>query len=263
MSANRATLHGAVAVVTGASRGIGRAIAAELAGAGATLVLAARSAELLASACGELRAAGAVASEAVFDLREVAAASQLRSQVLATHGRIDVLVNSAGATRVGDFLALSEDDYADGFALKFSAARRLCALFWPDLVSRGGSIVNVVGTAGRTPGIDYGIGGPVNAALLSLTKVLALRGTRDGVQVNAVNPGPTRTERFDGHLRRMSAEQGVSMEEAARRVVQTNGMTRFGTPQDTAALVRFIVSPEGRFLQGSLIDIDGGQTKSL
>lgn len=256
-------LQGKIALVSGASRGIGRAIALHLAREGATLVLVARSAEALEIARVELAGAGANVSALALDLREVASAVAARDFVLATHGRLDILVNCAGATRVGDFLSFTETDWTDGFALKFSGARRLCAAFWGDLAASGGSILNVVGGAGRTPGIDYGIGGSVNAALLALTKSLAERGVRDGVQVNAVNPGPVRTDRLAGHLRRIATERGISTDEAAQQMVRQFGMTRLGEPDDIAALVAFMVSPAGRFLQGALVDIDGGRTKSI
>ena len=256
-------LEGKIAVVSGASRGIGRAIAVHLERSGATVLLLARSAEQLDVAQKALSATGARVSSLAIDLRAPQAAAAVRDATLARHGRIDILINCAGATRVGDFLAFTEDDWADGFALKFSAARRLCAVFWSDLLASSGSILNVVGAAGRTPGIDYGIGGSVNAALLALTKSLAARGVRDGVQVNAVNPGPVRTDRLAGHLARIAADSGISVQQAATLMVQQNAMTRLGEPDDIAALVAFVVSPAGRFMHGSLIDIDGGQTKTI
>jgi 3-oxoacyl-[acyl-carrier protein] reductase len=85
----------------------------------------------------------------------------------------------------------------------------------------------------------------------------------DGVQVNAVNPGPVLTDRLRGHIARLAAERGVTADEAAALMVQMNGMTRLGEPADIAALVAFMVSPQGRFMHGSLVDIDGGQQKSL
>jgi NAD(P)-dependent dehydrogenase (short-subunit alcohol dehydrogenase family) len=255
------SLAGKVCVVTGASRGIGRAIATRLAAEGATVAWVARDGERVSAARGTANSPASIAIGV--DLRESSAAQVVRERVLAELHRCDVLVNCAGATKVGDFLSFNEDDWADGFALKFSAARRLSAAFWPDLMASRGTILNIVGSAGRTPGPEYAIGGSVNAALLALTKALAARGIRDGVRVNAINPGPVRTDRLQGHLQRMAAEQGVSLDEAAERLRATYGVARFGEPEDVAALAAFIVSGQGRLLQGSLIDLDGGLTKSL
>ena len=257
------SLAGKIALVTGASRGIGRAIAIRLAREGAALVLVARSVGELEQLQLRLQSDGGEASICVADLRLVSVANDLHALVLAKYQRIDILVNCAGATRIGDFLTLTEEDWAEGFALKFHAARRLCAIFWNDLAATQGSILNVVGTAGRMPGMDYGIGGSVNAALLALTKSLAERGIRDGVQVNAVNPGPVRTDRQAANIARVAKDLGISGEAAVSELARQFGMTRIGEPEDIAALVGLIVSPAGRFFHGSLIDMDGGQMKSI
>ena len=160
-------------------------------------------------------------------------------------------------------MVLTDDEWADGFALKFFGSVRLVRAAWPQLKERSGSVVNIVGVGGRTPGADFAIGGSVNAALLSFTKALAAVGVRDGVQVNAVNPGFVRTDRLEARLQTVAQEQGFSPAEAAERMVKAAGVTRLGEPEDVANLVAFIVSPRGRLLQGALIDIDGGQTKTI
>jgi 3-oxoacyl-[acyl-carrier protein] reductase len=113
------------------------------------------------------------------------------------------------------------------------------------------------------PGALFTIGGSVNAALLSFTKAMADVGIRDGVQVNAVNPGSIRTERYRRMLEATAKQQGTDVETAERKMIESARTTRVGEPEDIAALVAFIVSPEGRFLQGSLIDMDGGATKVI
>lgn len=256
-------MRGRVALVTGASRGIGRAIADALGDAGCSLFLVAQSSGRLDVARRELSSRGFPVAGCAADLRQADAAERVRAACVAEFGRLDVLVNCAGAARVADFLALTEEDWADGFALKFHGARRMCRACWGDLVASGGSIVNIVGSAGRTPGADYALGGSVNAALLGLTKSLAQRGIREGVQVNAINPGPVRTDRLATNLAAIAAQRGCSIEEAAQRLVEGWGITRIGEAHEIAALVAYVVSPAGRLLQGSLIDIDGGQTKSI
>jgi len=257
------TLNGKVVIVTGASRGIGRAIARQLAHDGAAVLLAARDSAALTGVVGEIEGEGGRAVACAFDLRERDAQNELVRAAVQAFGGIDILVNNAGATKRGDFLALTDDEWADGFALKFFGSVRLARAAWPQLKERAGSVVNIVGVGGRTPGAEFAIGGSVNAALLSFTKALAEVGARDGVQVNAVNPGFVRTDRLEARLRKAAQEQGVSPAEAAERMVKSAGVTRLGEPEDIANLVAFIVSPRGRLLQGALIDIDGGQTKTI
>ena len=184
------------AIVTGASRGIGRAIAIRLAGEGAQVVLCARDGNLMEHAVREIERGGGRAAALGVDLREMDAAKQTADFTLQTYGRIDIVVNNAGATKRGDFLELTDEDWADGFALKFFGAMRLTRAAWPHLKAQAGSVLNISGVGGRMPGALFTIGGSVNAAVLSFTKAMADVGIRDGVQVNAVNPGSIRTERY-------------------------------------------------------------------
>ncbi len=197
------------------------------------------------------------------DLRVPMAAPLVRQRALEAFGRIDILVNCAGATKVGDFLSFDDADWDDGFALKFSAARRLAAVCWDDLKSSSGNILNIVGSAGRTPGADYAIGGSVNAAMLALTKALAARGLQDNVRVNAINPGPVRTDRHARRIAQLMADQAIDQAQAEALLRQSFGVTRFGDPEDIAALATFVVSERGKLLHGSLLDIDGGLTKTI
>lgn len=256
-------LEGKTAIVTGASRGIGRAIAMRLAGEGAQVVLCARDGNLMEHAVKEIASAGGRAAELAVDLREMDAAKRTVDFTLKTYGRLDIVVNNAGATKRGDFLELTDEDWADGFALKFFGAMRLTREAWPHLSEQAGSVLNISGVGGRMPGPLFTIGGSVNAALLSFTKAMADIGIRDGVQVNAVNPGSIRTERYRQRLEVTAKQQGVDLETAERNMVASARTTRVGEPDDIAALVAFVVSPEGRFLQGSLIDMDGGATKVI
>lgn len=249
-----ASLGGKIAIVTGASRGIGRAIALRLAREGACVVLCARDAGALAEVAREIATAGGVPLEVPGDLRDPAAPAALVDAALARFNEIDIVVNNAGATRRGAFEQLSDEDWADGFALKFFGAVRLIRAAWPHLVRSRGSVVNIAGVGGRTPGPEFALGGSVNAAMLSLTKSLAAAGIEDGVQVNAVNPGAVRTDRLRKRLEAYADEA-----EFAR----ASGIARVGEPEEIAALVAHLVGPEGRFLQGALIDIDGGQTTTI
>src|SRR6058998_2688889 len=187
-------MNARTAIVTGASRGIGRAIAIQLARDGAQIVLCARGRQALDEAVRDIMQAQGHGIAVSLDLRLPDSAGQLVSSALSAFGTIDILVNNAGATKRGEFERLSEEDWADGFALKFFGAVRLTRAAWPHLKQQSGSVINIAGVGGRTPGPQFAIGGSVNAALLSFTKALADVGVRDGVQVNAINPGSVRTD---------------------------------------------------------------------
>ncbi len=226
-------------------------------------MLCARDENLLQQAVKEIESGGGHAAAIAVDLRQMDAAQRTVDFALQTYGQIDILVNNAGATKRGDFLELTDEDWSDGFALKFFGAMRLTRAAWPHLKAQAGSVLNISGVGGRMPGPLFTIGGSVNAALLSFTKAMADIGIRDGVQVNAVNPGSIRTERYRRMLEATAKQQGTDVETAERKMIESARTTRIGEPEDIAALVAFVVSPEGRFLQGALIDMDGGATKVI
>jgi 3-oxoacyl-[acyl-carrier protein] reductase len=249
-----------VGIVTGASKGIGRAIAQTLAQEGMRLVVVARSRhqlDELAAPFGDACLVQAV------DLMNPDAPSAIVAATMANFGRLDVLVNNAGATKRGDFLALTDSDWADGFALKFFGAMRLSRAAWPHLCSSSGAIVNIVGIGGRTGQAEFAIGGAVNAAMLNLTKVLADRGVKDGVRVNAINPGGIATDRLQTRLRTFAAERHIDLGKAEAEMARAFGVSRFGQPEEIARLAAFLASPQAAFCQGTIVDADGGQTRTL
>ena len=252
-----------VIIVTGASRGIGRAIALRLAADGAKVTLGARDAGALAKVAEEISKRGGTATPYPADLRLPEAPAALAEAAMHAYGRIDAIVNNAGATKHGDFLELSEADWADGFALKFFCAVRLCRAAWPHLKKARGSVLNIIGTGGRTPGASFTIGGSVNGACLSFTKALADIGIRDGVQVNAINPGWVRTDRLRHLLEKEAIEHGGNLEAAAAEVARKANIVRMGEPEDVANLAAYMLSPQARLLQGAMIDLDGGMTKTI
>jgi NAD(P)-dependent dehydrogenase (short-subunit alcohol dehydrogenase family) len=253
-------LRGKVAIVTGASRGIGRAIAQELFDEGMRVTLAARTRDQLISLASPMGNASLIQS---VDLTAPDTPGAVVDATIARFGRLDLLVNNAGATKRGDFLTLPDADWADGFALKFFGAMRCSRAAWPHLQASHGAIVNVVGIGGRTGSAEFAIGGAVNAALLNLTKVLADRGVKDGVRVNAVNPGGIATDRLRTRVQSFAAEHGVDPANAEREMAKAFGVARFGTPEEIARLVAFLASPQAAFCQGSIVDADGGQTRTL
>jgi NAD(P)-dependent dehydrogenase (short-subunit alcohol dehydrogenase family) len=244
---------GKVVVVTGGSRGIGRAIAQAFASQGAKTVLAATSPQNLETAAKSIRQSGGHEPLTVAgDLRDLKACEQLAARVRERFSRCDILVNSAGATRRGEFFDLADDIWLDGFALKFFACARLSRLFWPLLKEAGGHVVNIVGEAGGGP--DILIGSSVNAAMAAFSKGLSQLGMRDGVNVNVIHPGVIDTDRF----RRAAEAAGISSDEALSRLITKTGVRRIGRPDEVAELALFLCSKPAEYIQGTAITIDGG-----
>ncbi|MBP5858537.1 SDR family oxidoreductase [Marivibrio halodurans] len=253
------------AVVTGASKGIGRAIAEELAAKGYRLVLVARSDDLLRGIVDDLTARfGAEVHAQAADLTNPDRIDDVIDAATSATGRLDLLVNCAGATKSGDFFALTREDFHEGFALKFHAAVDLTRAAWPALVASGkGHVVNIIGFRARTPSADYTIGGPTNSALANFTKAMAERGVRDGVRVNAVHPGPIETDRIRGIIDEYAARTETTVENARSAVLGTFAVPRFGRPGEIAAAVLFLDSDGASYINGAILDIDGGATKGL
>ncbi len=247
-----------IAIVTGASKGIGKSIAQTLSAEGVKLTLAARSPldEFSASLPAE-------SLPLSIDLRHPDSASRVVQATLEKFGRVDILINNAGATKRGDFLQLTDDEWTDGFALKFYGAMRLSRAAWTSLMQSQGCIVNIIGIGGRTGSAEFAIGGTVNAALMNLTKVLADRGIKDGVRVNAINPGSIATERLQTRVNTFAKEKNLSHEEAFTQMAKNLGIARFGQPEEIARAVAFLVSPQAAYIHGSILDVDGGATKTL
>jgi 3-oxoacyl-[acyl-carrier protein] reductase len=247
-----------VAIVTGASRGIGRAIAQTLSAEGMKLTLVARSPLEDFSA--------SLSTESLplsLDLRLPDAASQVIEATIKKFGALDLLVNNAGATKRGDFLTLSDEEWADGYSLKFFGAMRLSRAAWTHLVKSKGSIINIIGVGGRTGSAEFAIGGSVNAALMNLTKVLADRGIKEGVRVNAINPGSIATERLQTRIKTFAAEKNLSHEEATIQLAKNFNIARFGEPNEIAQTVAFLASSQAAYIQGTILDVDGGATRTL
>jgi 3-oxoacyl-[acyl-carrier protein] reductase len=253
--------QGKVVVITGGSRGIGREVAVDFAKAGAQTVIVSSSDANLAAATKTIAAAGGPAPLAITaDLRKLEGVQQVLKTVTDKFKRCDILVNSAGATKAGNFVDLPDEAWMDGYALKFFGCVRMCRLFWPMLKTAQGHVINIIGGAARTPGADFSIGGSVNAAMGNFSKSLSQLGKRDGVNVNAIHPGATDTERFGELLDQRSRASGKSIDELRKEATAKDGIRRIGKPEDISALTLFLCSESARHIQGTAIAVDGGST---
>lgn len=253
--------EGKVVVVSGGSRGIGRAIAAAFAREGAQTVLAASNAANLAEGAKAVAAAGGPEPMTVAgDLRQLSACEQLFAKVNDRFKRCDVLVNNAGATRGGKFLEQPDDAWTDGFALKFFGAVRLTRLFWPLLKEAHGNIVDIIGGAARTPGPEFLVGGAVNAAMANFAKGLVALGNRDDININVIHPGVTQTDRNEQLTQQFAKAQGKTVEQVRAEALSKSGLRRIAQPDDVAALAVFLCRAEARHIQGTAIAVDGGGT---
>lgn len=256
-------LKNKVALVTGASRGIGQGIALSLADEGCDLMLTGRDEAALRGVAADVAKKGRTVAVSVLDLRTLGSEKPLVEAVRREFGRLDILVNNAGATQRGDFFKLTDTDWADGFALKFFAHVRLAREAWPLLRAQKGSMVTIAGIGGKEPEAPFTIGSSVNAACVAFSKAMADIGKSDGVQVNSINPGRVETERLWRRFR--AAMESTGSDEAAVREEyrQEFNISRFGKVEDLGSFIAFLVSPHGRWVHGATIDIDGGEVRSV
>jgi 3-oxoacyl-[acyl-carrier protein] reductase len=253
----------AVAIVTGASQGIGEATAVRLARDFSGLVLVARNRANLEQTAQAVTEAGAEALIIDADLAQPEAAQAVVDQTLAAFGRIDALLNIAGAVPQIDLLEMTDAQWEGGLALKLHGARRLTIAAWPALKATKGSVVLMSGNSALFPKAPYAAVGTINAAIVALAKAFSDRGIADGVQVNSVLPGPVMTGRRRSYLQHWAPLHNMTVEEATARFPQEAGIARYGEPEEIAELMAFLVSPGARWMTGSALRMDGGEVKSI
>ena len=251
-----------VAIVTGASQGIGRATAVRLAGDFSAVVLVARNRAHLDQTADAVKAAGAKTLVIDRDLSEPAAAQAVVDQALAAFGRIDALLNIAGAVTQVDLFEMTDAQWESGLALKLHGARRLTIAAWPALKDAKGSVVLMSGNSALFPKAPYAAVGTINAAIVALAKAFSDRGIGDGVQVNSVLPGPVMTGRRRSYLQDWAPLHGRTVEEATEKFPNEAGIARYGEPEEIAELMAFLVSSGAKWMTGSTLRMDGGEVKS-
>jgi 3-oxoacyl-[acyl-carrier protein] reductase len=248
-----------VAIVTGASQGIGRATAIRLARDVTALALVARDTEELEETAQGVDAAGAEALTIALDLADPAAAQRVVDETLARFGRIDALLNIAGAVPQIDLFEMTDEQWEAGLALKLHGARRLTVAAWPSLRQSHGSVVLMSGNSAVFPKATYAAVGVTNAAIIALAKAFSDRGIEDGVQVNSVLPGPVMTGRRRSYLEHWAPVHDMTVEEATANFPKAAGIARYGEPEEMA----FLVSPGAKWMTGSALRMDGGEVKSV
>lgn len=252
-----------VAVVTGASQGIGQATAVRLARDFSAVTLVARNRANLEKTAAQVRAAGAEALIIDADLGEAGSAQTVVDRTLETLGRIDALLNIAGAVPQIDLFEMTDKQWDEGMALKLHGARRLTIRAWDALKASKGSVVFTSGSAALDPKPGFAAVAATNAAIIALSKAFAEQGIKDGVQVNSVVPGPVMTGRRRSFLEKWAPSHGLTLEQALEEFPAEAGIARYGEPQDIAGLMSYLVSPAAKWMTGSSIRIDGGEIKGV
>jgi len=249
-------LRGKRVLVTGASKGIGFAIARSFAREGAGLVLAARNAERLAAAAGQLeREAGAPVATLAINV----AAADAADRLLAFAGEIDVLVNNAGAIPGGSLEQIDDARWRESWELKLYGYINLTRRVLPRMAARGsGVIANIIGMAGVAPRWEYICGSTANAALIAFTQAVGAASQRDGVRVFGINPSPTRSDRMLGLLQQQ-AQQKLGDADRWPELAASLPFGRLTEPEEIADLAVFCCSPRAGYLTGTVLNVDGGQ----
>jgi 3-oxoacyl-[acyl-carrier protein] reductase len=252
-----------VAVITGASQGIGRAAALRLARDFSAVVLVARDKQNLETAAAEITSLGAQTMVSPIDLRMPQSAETIVRATLDRFGRIDALLNIAGAVPQMDLFQLSDAQWDDGMALKFHGARRLTIRAWEALKASQGSVVFMSGNAALAPEPANAAVAAINAAIDALAKSFAEQGIKDAVQVNSISPGAVMTGRRQAFFEKWAPAHNLTVEEALKKFPEQAGITRFGKPEEIAELIGYLVSPAAKWMSGASVRMDGGEIKTI
>jgi 3-oxoacyl-[acyl-carrier protein] reductase len=252
-----------VAIVTGAIQGIGRATAVRLARDFSAVVLVARNKDELEKTAEAVNSAGAESLIYALDLRDPKSAEIVVKGTLDHFGRIDALVNIAGAVPQIDLFEMTDAQWDDGMALKLHGARRLTVQAWDALKASNGSVVLISGSAALDPKPGFAAVAAINAAIIALAKAFAEQGIKDGVQVNSIVPGAVMTGRRRSFMDHWAPEHGMSVEEAMKEFPEKAGIARYGKPEEVADLMAYMVSPAAKWMTGTSVRMDGGEVKGI
>jgi 3-oxoacyl-[acyl-carrier protein] reductase len=252
-----------VAVVTGASQGIGRAAALRLARDFSAVVLVARDKENLETAASEITSQGTQSMVFAIDLSLPQSAETVIKGTLERLGRIDALLNIAGAVPQIDLFEMTDAQWDGGMALKLHGARRLTIRAWEALTVSKGSVVLISGSAALDPKPGFAAVAVTNAAIIALAKAFAEQGIKDGVQVNSVVPGAVMTGRRQSFFEKWAPAHNLTVEDAIKKFPEQAGISRFGKPEEIADLLGYLVSPAAKWMTGASVRMDGGEIKAI
>lgn len=254
-----------VALVAAASRGLGRAVAEELAAEGASLILCARDTATLAETTASIAdQTGAHVLAVPADVTDAAQVEQVVTSGLERFGRIDILVTNAGGPPAGRFDQLSHEQWEQAVRLTLYSAVHLARQVLPGMKERRwGRILNITSIAVKQPVENLLLSNSLRAAVTGFARTLANEVAAEGITVNNILPGYTRTERLEDLARMMADKQGISADEFRARWEDEIPMGRLGEPREFAAVAAFLVSERASYITGASIQVDGGWIKSL
>lgn len=254
-----------VAIITGGNKGFGAACAEMLAGEGVNLILTARNEDDLTAVAEKIRSRFSTGVDVISaDLTVAGDADKIVGKALACHDRIDILVNCAGASKGGIFWEIEDQVWEDSMALKFhGTVRMIRAALGPMRKQKYGRIVTIAGNTGKQPNSRMLPGGTANAALIALNTGLAQEVAGDGIVMNVLNPGPARTERWNGLMIDIAKQAGKTVDEIEAGFMADIPMDRLAEPEEIARLVTFLASDAAANMTGTSVTADGGWTKGL
>jgi 3-oxoacyl-[acyl-carrier protein] reductase len=252
-----------VAIVTGASQGIGRSTAIRMAPDFSSVVLVARNGAALDAVADEVRRNGVEPLTIALDLSQPGSPETVIKTTLDQCGRIDALLNIAGAVPQIDLFEMTDEHWTAGMELKLHGARRLTIRAWEALKENKGSVVFMSGSAALDPKPAFAAVAATNAAIIALAKAFAEQGIKDGVQVNSIVQGAVMTDRRRSFLAKWAPAHNMSVEEATKKFPEEAGISRYGHPEEIAELLAFMVSPAARWMSGTSLRMDAGEIKGV
>jgi 3-oxoacyl-[acyl-carrier protein] reductase len=256
-------MNKSVAIVTGANQGIGRCTAIRLAKDFGAVALVARNEDALVEVADVVRAKGAEPLSIALDLGRVESPEVVIKTTRDHYGRIDALLNIAGAVPQVDLFEMTDEQWYAGMELKLHGARRLTIRAWDALKASKGSVVFLSGSAALDPKPGFAAVAATNAAIIAMAKAFAEQGIKDGVQVNSIVPGAVMTGRRRSFLEKWAPAHDMTVDEATRKFPEEAGISRYGQPEEIAELMAFMVSPAAKWMIGSCVRMDGGEVKGI
>lgn len=257
------TFSGKRVLVTGSGRGIGKGIAKAFVEAGASVLLIARSREELTATSNEFSTLVGKNEVLPIDLLNADAPAMVVREAIRYFGGLDIVVTNAGGAAQGGFLELPDEAWPEGFGLKMFANLRVIKAAWPHLKESRGSVVMIGGGTARNPERHLALVSAINGGQAALSKAVAEQGFLDGVQVNLIQPGTIRTIRREKLFAKLADQQGIGAEEFTEYLIKSLRTSRIGEASDVANVATFLCRPESRWMHGVIIDVDGGQNKSV